>query len=195
MITKTLKLNETSSFLLEWVKAPLRTASIIPSSEHLAQKMVKGLSAESGPVIELGPGTGVFTRALLNAGVAEADLTLIELNRTFAYKLKSRYPQSRVFNASAEQLPQLKLAPAGAVVSGLPFLSMRDHIVDEILAGSFKMLKNDGVFIQFTYGHRCPVKAHLLRKHDLVAERSSFVLTNFPPASVYHIRRRNSYSF
>lgn len=195
MITKTLRLNETSSFLVEWIKAPLRTASIIPSSEQLAKKMVKGLSADSGPVIELGPGTGVFTRELLHAGVAEADLTLVELNRNFAYRLKSRYPQSRVFNARAEQLHKLKLAPAGAVVSGLPFLSMRDQIVDEILDGAFKALKSDGVFIQFTYGHRCPVKSHLLQKHGLVAERSSFVLNNFPPASVYHIRRHHSYPF
>ncbi len=190
MLTKALKLQETSSFILEWLKSPLVTASVLPSSERLAKRMVKGLNADYAPVIELGPGTGVFTRQLLACGIPEAALILIELNRTFAQKLHAKYPQANVINGAAEALPRLQLKQAGAVVSGLPFLSMRDKQIDEILRGAFEVMRPGGVFIQFTYGHRCPVKKSILEQHGLIAERNSFVLNNFPPASVYHLRKR-----
>lgn len=190
MLTKALKLQETSSFIIEWLKSPLVTASVLPSSERLAKRMVKGLNADYAPVIELGPGTGVFTRQLLACGIPEAALILIELNRTFAQKLHAKYPQANVINGAAEALPRLQLKQAGAVVSGLPFLSMRDKQIDEILRGAFEVMRPGGVFIQFTYGHRCPVKKSILEQHGLIAERNSFVLNNFPPASVYHLRKR-----
>ncbi|MFM2319260.1 MAG: putative phospholipid N-methyltransferase [Pseudomonadota bacterium] len=190
MLSKAVKLRETSSFMLEWVKAPLVTASVLPSSERLARKMVKGLNADVGKVIELGPGTGVFTRQLLACGIPEEQLVLIELNRKFAKNIQETYPKAMVVNGAAESLTRLHLKEVGAVVSGLPFLSMKDKQIDDILRGAFQVLKHGGVFIQFTYGHRCPVKAHILQHHGLVAERSSFVLNNFPPASVYHIKKQ-----
>ena len=190
MISKALKLHETSSFLLEWIKNPLVTASVLPSSERLARKMVKGLDAGIGTVIELGPGTGVFTRQLLACGIPEQNLVLIELNRKFSQKLQTTYPTATVINGAAEALPRLHLKQAGAVISGLPFLSMRDKQIDAILHGAFEVLQTNGVFIQFTYGYKCPVKPYILQNHGLIAERNSFVLNNFPPASVYHIRKR-----
>lgn len=189
MLSKAVKLRETSSFMLEWMKAPLVTASVLPSSERLARKMVKGLSAEVGKVVELGPGTGVFTRQLLACGIPEENLVLIELNRKFAKNMQTHYPKAMVVNGAAESLARLQLTGVGAVVSGLPFLSMKDKQIDEILKGAFQVLEPNGIFIQFTYGHRCPVKSQILKHHGLVAERSSFVLNNFPPASVYHIKR------
>ncbi len=189
MLSKALKLRETSSFMLEWIKSPLVTASVLPSSERLAKKMVKGLDANVGNVIELGPGTGVFTRQLLACGIPEENLILIELNRKFAKTMHEKYPRAKVINGAAEALPRLQLQEVGAVVSGLPFLSMRDKQIDEILHGAFQVLRPDGIFIQFTYGHRSPVKSSILQHHGLVAERSSFVLNNFPPASVYHFKR------
>lgn len=190
MLSKAVKLRETSSFVLEWMKAPLVTASVLPSSERLARKMVKGLSAEVGKVVELGPGTGVFTRQLLACGIPEENLVLIELNRKFAKNMQTHYPNAMVVNGAAESLARLHLQDVGAVVSGLPFLSMKDKQIDEILKGAFQVLGHHGVFIQFTYGHRCPVKPQILQHHGLIAERSSFVLNNFPPASVYHIKKR-----
>jgi phospholipid N-methyltransferase len=190
MLSKAVKLRETSSFMLEWVKAPLVTASVLPSSARLARKMVKGLNADVGQVVELGPGTGVFTRQLLATGIPEENLVLIELNRKFAKNMQENYPKAMVVNGAAESLARLHLKDVGAVVSGLPFLSMKDKQIDEILKGAFQVLGPDGVFIQFTYGHRCPVKPQILQHHGLVAERSSFVLNNFPPASVYHIKKK-----
>ena len=126
MLSKALKLQETSSFIVEWIKSPLVTASVIPSSTRLAKKMVQGLSPDSEQVIELGPGTGVFTNQLLAAGIKEEALVLVELNNKFAGKLRKKYPQATVINGAAEALPRLQLKKANAVVSGLPLLSMRD---------------------------------------------------------------------
>ncbi len=190
MLSKAVKLQETSAFIVEWIKAPLVTASVIPSSTRLAKNMVQGLDPASELVIELGPGTGVFTHQLLEAGIREASLVLVELNHTFAKKLRKKYPDATVINGAAEALPRLQLKKANAVVSGLPLLSMRDKQVNLIMKGVFEVMQPDGVLVQFTYGHRCPVKKPILQQNGLEAQRNSFVLNNFPPASVYHIRKR-----
>ncbi|HPQ96035.1 MAG TPA: methyltransferase domain-containing protein [Thiolinea sp.] len=185
-----MKLQETSSFIREWLKSPLVTASVVPSSRRLARKMVRGLHAGMGQVIELGPGTGVFTRELLAIGIPESALVLIELNGRFAADLKQKYPAATVVNGAAEAMSHLQLKRAGAVVSGLPFLSMKDRQIDAILEAAFQVLEQDGVFVQFTYGHRCPVRREILERHRLFSSRDSFVLNNFPPASVYHLKRK-----
>ncbi|HPE61237.1 MAG: hypothetical protein KDI15_08100 [Thiothrix sp.] len=190
MISKAVKLQETSSFIREWLKSPLVTASVVPSSRRLARKMVRGLHSGMGQVIELGPGTGVFTRELLAVGIPESALVLIELNGRFAADLKQKYPTATVVNGAAEAMSHLQLKRAGAVVSGLPFLSMKDRQIDAILGAAFQVLDQDGVFVQFTYGHRCPVRRETLERHGLFSSRDSFVLNNFPPASVYHLKRK-----
>ena len=190
MLSKAVKLQETSAFIVEWIKSPLVTASVIPSSTRLARKMVQGLDPHSELVIELGPGTGVFTNQLLAAGISEEALVLVELNHTFANKLRKKYPNANVINGAAEALPRLQLKKADAVVSGLPLLSMRDKQINAIMKGVFDVMKPGGVLVQFTYGHRCPVKKSILQQNGLEAQRNSFVLNNFPPASVYHIRKR-----
>jgi phospholipid N-methyltransferase len=81
---------------------------------------------------------------------------------------------------------------AGAVVSGLPLLSMPPKKVIAILEGAFGHLRADGAFYQFTYGPRCPVKRTLLDRLGLKATRIGRVVANVPPAAVYRIRRRPS---
>ena len=190
MLARALKLHETSSFIVEWLKSPLVTASVIPSSKRLAKKMVAGLDPSAALVIELGPGTGVFTNELLTIGVKEESLVLVELNNKFASKLRKKYPKALVINGAAEALSHLQLDKADAVISGLPLLSIRDEHIDEILKGTFAVMKPGAALVQFTYGYKSPVKQELLDKHGLVAQRHSFVLNNFPPASVYHIRKK-----
>ncbi|MGB1011916.1 MAG: class I SAM-dependent methyltransferase [Thiolinea sp.] len=182
---------ETSAFMLEWLKAPLITASIIPSSHSLARKMVQGLPTGTQSVIELGPGTGVFTRELLNAGIREEALTLVELNTHFANELRKKYPKARMINGAAESLGHFDLQKADAVVSGLPLLSMGEQQIAGMLQTVFSAMSSQGVFIQFTYGYQCPVKKALLQQHNLTAQLYGFVLNNFPPASVYHIRHHS----
>lgn len=191
MLAKALKLQEVSSFIFEWVKAPLVTASVVPSGPVLARKMVKDIAPDAEVVIELGPGTGVFTQALLERGVREEALVLVELNSKFAARLRKQYPKATVINGAAEALRHLDIRQADAVVSGLPLLSIRDGKVAEILRGVFEILRPEGVMVQFTYGYRCPVKPPILKENNLSAQRNSFTLINLPPASVYHIRKKS----
>lgn len=185
---------DTLAFFRAWVSNPLQIAAIAPSSAALASLITSEISAESGPVLELGPGTGVFTRALLARGVRERDLTLIEHSANFAGLLRQRFPAARVHHMDAARLAAadhlFKDATVGGVVSGLPLLSMGTRRVMAIVAGAFDRLRPGGAFYQFTYGPNCPVPRRVLDRLGLKATRIGGTLCNVPPAAVYRISRR-----
>ncbi|MBB5696427.1 class I SAM-dependent methyltransferase [Muricoccus pecuniae] len=186
-------LSETYGFFRAWLSNPLRVAAIVPSGQALAEAITAEISAATGPVIELGPGTGSFTRALLRRGVREDDVALIEYGSEFAATLKLRFPRAQTLWMDAARLHQVRLFGgrlAGAVVSGLPVLSMRPRKVVGILEGSFGKMQPGGAFYQFTYGPTCPIPRTLLDRLGLKATRIGGTLANVPPASVYRIRQR-----
>lgn len=201
LITKTCRLktdlpatkSDVRMFFRAWTKNPLQVASIIPSGDALSELITSEISSATGPVIELGPGTGVFTRALLDRGVRERDLTLIEFGSDFAVMLQFRFPGARVLWMDAQRLGQLELhegRSVGAVVSGLPLLSMPPKKVLAILMGGFRHMGENGKFYQFTYGMRCPIPRHLLDRLGLKAVHIGWTPHNMPPASVYRISKR-----
>jgi phospholipid N-methyltransferase len=172
---------------------PSRVAAVAPSGSALAELITPEISPETGPVLELGPGMGVFTRALLARGVAESDLTLVEYGSDFVRLLSVRFPNARVLWMDAVWLVRERIfeeAPVGAVVSGLPLLSMPPRKVMAIVGGAFGYMRPGGSFYQFTYGPRCPVPRPLLDRLGLKATRIGRALANVPPAAVYRITRR-----
>lgn len=180
------------SFLRAWTTAPARMGSVTPSSSSLAALMTQDIGPETGPVLELGPGTGPFTRALLERGVRERDLTLIESDPDFAALLKRRFPGARIFEMDAVGLRHLPLFEApvvGAAISGLPFRLITPRHTRAILEGVFANLRPGGALYQFTLGWRCPIDQSMLDGLDLEATRVGFTLRNFPPATVYRISR------
>ncbi|TWB08726.1 phospholipid N-methyltransferase [Rhizobium sp. ERR 1071] len=180
-------------FFRAWLSAPLRVASVTPSGRALSSLMTAEISAQTGTVIELGPGTGVFTEALLQRGVAEENLVLVEYGSEFANQLSDRFPTAKTLQMDAAQLSKLSLhasAPVGAVVSGLPLLSMPLRKVHAILEGAFSHLRPGGAFYQFTYGPKCPIARPLLDRLGLKATYVGWTLANIPPAAVYRISRR-----
>lgn len=180
-------------FFRAWLAAPLKIASVTPSGRALSSLMTAHISPGTGAVIELGPGTGVFTEALLQRGVRESDLVLIETSADFADQLSARFPAARTLRMDATQLRRTFVqgsAPVGAVLSGLPVLSMPTRKVIAILEGAFAHLRHDGAFYQFTYGPRCPIPRFLLDRLGLKATYVGGTLANLPPASVYRISRR-----
>ncbi|MCS3687823.1 class I SAM-dependent methyltransferase [Bradyrhizobium elkanii] len=177
-------------FFRAWVRNPLAVAAVAPSGPTVSSLMVQEITADTGPVIELGPGTGVFTRALLERGV----LTLVEYGSEFIPLLQRRFPGARVLWMDAAWLQRERLfdgAPVGAVVSGLGLLMMPPEKVTAILAGAFGYLRPDGAFYQITYGPRCPVADAILDRLDLQASCIGQTFRNLPPASVYRISRRH----
>ncbi|WP_112154523.1 MULTISPECIES: class I SAM-dependent methyltransferase [Agrobacterium] len=187
--------NDTWTFLKSWAAKPLQVAAIAPSGRALAHLMTRDIGPFTGPVIELGPGTGVFTRSLLTRGVAPRDLTLVEYGPEFASLLHSRFPGTRVLEMDAARLKRIDYdspQSVGAVVSGLPLLSMSPRAIMSIVSGAFDHLRADGAFYQFTYGHRCPVPQRILDRLGLRASVVGKTVLNIPPATVYRITRRRS---
>ncbi|WP_342363005.1 hypothetical protein [Terrarubrum flagellatum] len=184
------------SFFRSWIADPLRVAAVAPSGEALARLITCEIARDDGPVLELGTGTGVFTRALLARGVRESDLTLVEHGSDFARMLQHRFPQARVLWLDAARIGAYDLyagAPVAAVVSGLPLLSMPPRKVMAILSGAFAVMRTGAAFYQFTYGPRCPVPRPILDRLGLQATRIGGAWRNLPPASVYRISRRQPF--
>lgn len=187
--------NDALSFLKAWTLAPFRIGSVTPSSPSLASLITREIGPETGPVLELGPGTGPFTRALLACGVREKDLTLIEADPDFASLLTRRFPAARIVEMDAVGLRHLQLFDGpvvGAAVSGLPFRLISPRKTFAILEGVFANLRPGAALYQFTFGRRCPFDEAILERLDLEAVRIGRTFRNFPPATVYRVSRLRS---
>jgi phosphatidylethanolamine/phosphatidyl-N-methylethanolamine N-methyltransferase len=181
-------------FFRQWMRAPLSTASVVPSSRYLAERMVAEVPRGAKRVVELGAGTGVFTKALLARGIEE--LMVVELNAELAEKLRSQFRQARVITGDAGELRELAQKTPGfeqeqvdAVVSGLGFLNMPNALIEKIVSSAFDVLAPGAPFIQFTYGPKAPINDDIVKSLGLRVRRAGFTLRNFPPASVYVFQR------
>lgn len=189
-------LRSIGTFLRQWMRDPVKTASVTPSGRQLAQLMVAQLPPGCERVAELGAGTGVFTRALLEAGIPPSRLLVVEINPSLAGFLRGRFPGVAVACADARHLDTLAaehgLLAGGkldAVVSGLGMLSMPSHLRCEILRAAFAALGEAGRFIQFTYGPTSPVRRRERETLGLRVRRAGFAPCNLPPATVYVYQR------
>ncbi|APH74963.1 phospholipid methyltransferase (plasmid) [Aquibium oceanicum] len=178
------------TFLRQWLANPLRVGAVLPSGTSLAHLMTKAIDRNTGSILELGPGTGVFTEALLKRGLVPEQLTLVELDERFANLLSRRFPGARIVQGSAARLSAAGVGrdvAYGAVISGVPLLSMPSRTVFRIVEGVARRLGPSGNLYQFTYGARCPVAHAILERLGLEASLLGTVMWNLPPASVYRI--------
>jgi phosphatidylethanolamine/phosphatidyl-N-methylethanolamine N-methyltransferase len=176
----------------QWLKDPLRTAAVAPSSPELAAAMLAELPPDARRVIELGGGTGALTRALLAHGIRGDALLVLELNEELHAHLRARFPAVRVEEGDARDLPAiaartgfLAAGAADAIISGLGLLSMPRESQQAVLEAAFACLRPGGRFIQFTYGPQPPLAAGVADDLRLSVRRGDFVLRNVPPATVY----------
>jgi phosphatidylethanolamine/phosphatidyl-N-methylethanolamine N-methyltransferase len=173
-----------------WLRNPRRIGAVLPSGLALTRAIAAEVDlARPGAVVELGGGTGAVTRALLAAGVPSADLVVIERDQSLYRLLHERFPGVCVIHGDACKLPAL-LAKAGVgpvkmVISGLPLLPMPLKAQMAILSGSFTVMPEDGVFIQFTYGPASPVPERLMRRMGLTGRVTGRVWLNVPPATIW----------
>ncbi|MGO4909329.1 class I SAM-dependent methyltransferase [Pseudorhodobacter sp. W20_MBD10_FR17] len=182
-------LSELAFFLKQAVLQPKQTSSLVPSSRALGAAMAEHVGPDTGPVVEFGPGTGIITSAILARGVRPQDLTLFEMNPVFAETVSKRFPGTTLHVTGAQEAPNLMPATVGAVVSGLPLLSMPRALRREIVSAAFQVMRPDGIFIQFTYGHTTPLSPEGLSALGLTATKAKKVWANFPPAQVYILKR------
>lgn len=184
------KLADEARFLRSWFENPLRVGAVSPSGRGLARMMARYVDAQaSGPVIELGPGTGAITEALLARGIAPARLFLVEFDPNFCKLLAARFPGVNIIEGDAYAFRSLLAGrlgePACAVVSSLPLLVKPETQRLDLLADAFDCMTPAGVFIQFTYGPASPMPRGKAFGPTFRAEHSPQVWLNIPPASVW----------
>ncbi len=182
-------------FIRSWFDNPLGVGALSPSGRALAKAMASYVDLSSeGPIVELGPGTGPVTQALLARGIARHRLVLVEYERRFCKLLCERYPGVNVVQGDAYGLEATlsgridgKIA---AVVSSLPLLNRPERDRIALLDQAFRLLSPEGAFIQFTYGLTSPIPIHSLPGGGAyIGQGSAPVLLNLPPARVWRYRR------
>jgi phosphatidylethanolamine/phosphatidyl-N-methylethanolamine N-methyltransferase len=190
-LKKPLRLDDEVRFLRSWIEKPLHMGAVMPSSKLLARTMAQYVDVDSkGPVIELGPGTGAITNALLEHGVDQKRLVLVEYNPGFCALLRDRYPQARVVQGDAyalrHSLGDLLDAPASAVVSGLPLVTKPMLTRLKLIRDAFLALAPGAPFVQFTYSVAPPIPKSL---PGVSTEASERIWMNLPPARVWVYRK------
>jgi len=189
---KSLRLDDEMQFIRSWIEKPLSTGAVMPSSRVLARAMARYVDPRSqGPVIELGPGTGPVTEALVRRGVDPGRLILVEFNPDFCRLLRTRYPAATVVQGDAYRLRRLLEnyinEPAAAVVSGLPLVTKPLRTRVRLISDAMTLLGAGAPFVQFTYAMLPPIPKEL---SGVRAESSELIWMNLPPARVWVYRGR-----
>ena len=189
---KGLRLDDEMRFIRTWFEKPLSTGAVMPSSKALARTMAAYVDPQStGPIIELGPGTGPVTQALVQRGIDPKRLVLVEFDPDFCRLLRSRYPAATVVQGDAYRLRRLlgttMREPAAAVVSGLPLVTKPLRTRLRLISDALGLLAPGAPFIQFTYAMVPPIPKALA---GIKAESSDLIWMNLPPARVWVYRGR-----
>jgi phosphatidylethanolamine/phosphatidyl-N-methylethanolamine N-methyltransferase len=186
-----IRIDDEFRFFRTWMEKPLSMGAVTPSGKALARTMADYVDPNSdGPIIELGPGTGPVTEALVARGIDPARLVLVEFDPTFCRILRKRYPQATVVQGDAYRLRTLLTSilrqPAAAVVSGLPLFTKPLRMRLRLLQEAFGLMAGGAPFVQFTYAAYSPIPRRLDRVRSEASER---IWTNIPPARVWVYRK------
>jgi len=185
-----IRLDDEVRFIRSWIERPLSTGAVTPSGKILARTMARYVDPDSsGPVVELGPGTGPITDALVEAGVDPSRLVLLESNPAFCRILHARYPEATLVQGDAYSMRRLLdvmlLHPAAAVVSGLPLITKPITMRLRLIRDAFDLMVPGAPFVQFTYSVASPLPK---RFGGFSVEASERIWMNIPPARVWVYR-------
>jgi phosphatidylethanolamine/phosphatidyl-N-methylethanolamine N-methyltransferase len=189
-LKKPLRLDDEVRFLRSWIEKPLHMGAVMPSGKVLARTVARYVDNHSSdPVIELGPGTGAITDALIAHGVDQRRLVLVEFDPGFCILLRERYPLAKIIQGDAYDLAQTLAEldqPASAMVSGLPLVTKPMMVRLKLMRDAFLKLAPGAPFIQFTYSVAPPIPKSLPGIHTQASER---IWMNLPPARVWVYRK------
>ena len=186
-----IRLDDEVRFIRSWFEKPLTMGAISPSGKLLARTMASYVDPSvPGPVIELGPGTGPVTEALVEQGVDPSRLVLVEFNPDFCRLLRTRYPDATVIRGDAYSLRRMLGSmleqPAAAIVSGLPLVTKPLKTRVRLIREAFRLMQPNAPFVQFTYAVMPPIPKALA---GVSTEASERIWMNVPPARVWVYRK------
>ena len=178
-------------FLRNWIGRPLTTGAVSPSGKALTRLMASFVDpSDTLPVVELGPGTGVVTQALLERGVAPGRIASIEFNPDFCTLLRQRFPAVRIIEGDAygfdATLKGIVDGEVSAVISSLPLFTRPPESRRQLIVDALARMPVGRPLIQFSYALVPPVPAEPGR---FTVEHTPWVFMNVPPARVWLYRR------
>jgi phosphatidylethanolamine/phosphatidyl-N-methylethanolamine N-methyltransferase len=185
------RFGEAAKFFRSFTEKPLQLGSVTPSSRYLSRAVAGYVDPrDSGPVIEIGAGTGPVTEALIRRGIPESRLVLLEYSSDFCDILRRRFPAATVVQgdafALARTLDGVLGEKASAVICGMPIIMHPEAVRLDLLRQAFSLLKPGAPFIQFTYSVVSPIP---LKDAFFTAKASPRIWRNVPPARVWVYRQ------
>lgn len=184
------KVRDQARFIRQWLGNPKSIGAVAPSGPDLACAMARFLDpSDGGRVVELGPGTGVVTDAILKRGIDPQQLTSIEYCADFAGLLGKRFPDVHIVRGDAYDL-EGSLGADGlglaGVVSSLPLFTSAYEKRRALIISALDRLAPGAPFIQFSYALMPPVRAEAGR---FTVTKTGWILNNVPPARVWVYRK------
>ncbi len=178
---------ETALFLRRWLVHPFRVGTLLPSSPGLARLVARHAVVERNQLtVEVGAGTGAVTQALLDVGLPQERLIVVEIDGALCAWLRERFPRVAVISGDAAQLrrrlPASWVGRVATVVSGLPILTLPLAEQRAIVEEWFGVMHAHGRLLQYTYYPLSPLP---LRSLGLAGRRVGWAKGNVPPASVW----------
>lgn len=185
------KFDDELKFIKGWIDRPRAVGAIVPTSSVTARHMASVIDAGSAlPVLEIGPGTGIITKAILRHGVQPSQLYAVEYSHDFVTHLRDSYPGVNVIEGDGFNLDKTLGDKAGltfdCVVSGVPLLNFPVERRVAYLEQLLKRIPHGRPVVQFSYGPKSPIPPG---RGDYTVEHFHFVLRNIPPARIWLYRR------
>jgi phosphatidylethanolamine/phosphatidyl-N-methylethanolamine N-methyltransferase len=185
------KFDDELKFFKGWMDKPRAVGSIVPTSSVTARRMASIIDTKSGlPVLEVGPGTGVITKAILSLGVKPSDLYTVEYSHDFVTHLRRNYPGVNVIEGDGFNLDKTLGDKSGmvfdSVVSGVPLLNFPVKRRVAYLENLLSRIPHGRPVVQLTYGPKSPIPPGF---GDYTVEHFHFILRNIPPTQLWLYRR------
>ncbi|MDX1217239.1 phospholipid N-methyltransferase PmtA [Sinorhizobium medicae] len=185
------KFDEEIRFFKGWMSNSRAVGAILPTSSVTARRMASVVDPDSGlPVLELGPGTGVITKAILERGIEPEKLISIEYSTDFYNQLKAQFDGVQFINGDAFDLDRtlgsLKDQQFDSVISAVPLLNFPMHRRVELLEDLLSRIPFGRPVIQISYGPMSPVVA---APDSYRIQHFDFVVRNIPPAQLWVYRK------
>jgi len=186
------KHEENLLFLKRLICNPKMLGAIAPSSHKLSNFICKNISFNNDDyMIEIGAGTGRFTKTLLNKGLSAKKLCVVELDPEMCSYLRKNFPHVHIIEGDASHLPHLIPkefhGSVSTIISGIPLINLPFHKIEQIVKACFALMHPKGRFLQYTYAPISPLPA---KKLGLKKKKLGYVFHNLPPAIIWEYQKK-----